>query len=212
MASPIGVEELATRLVNTFISVGTEVITLSLEEISRQTSSAIAIVIGKSGGDGRNRDAIEESSRSNTPPASLGRLQLGTEERVQQQVGKGGVSIECLLDATEEFGTDDAATSPHQRDSTEVQVPLKLGCSSAHQSESLCIGDQLGSIQGISYCGNEFTRIPLEGRMWASQHLLASILSSFNADKHRANTASPIKVTGTPISNATCAVHLPVPF
>ena len=36
--------------------------------------------------------------------------------------------------------------------------------------------------------------------------------SSFKADKHRAKTASPMRVTGIPISSASMAVHLPVPF
>lgn len=42
--------------------------------------------------------------------------------------------------------------------------------------------------------------------------LLASTRSSFNDDKQRENTDSPINVTGIPRSSAEIAVHLPVPF
>ena len=42
--------------------------------------------------------------------------------------------------------------------------------------------------------------------------LLAETLSDFKADRQRAKTASPIRVTGIPKSNADMAVHFPVPF
>ena len=40
----------------------------------------------------------------------------------------------------------------------------------------------------------------------------AATRSSFSADRQRANTASPISVTGMPRSSALMPVHLPVPF
>ena len=40
----------------------------------------------------------------------------------------------------------------------------------------------------------------------------AYCLSLYNDDKQRANTDSPIKVTGMPKSSDSMAVHLPVPF
>ena len=40
----------------------------------------------------------------------------------------------------------------------------------------------------------------------------ATTRSSFSADTQRANTASPIRVSGTPRSRAETPVHLPVPF
>ena len=36
--------------------------------------------------------------------------------------------------------------------------------------------------------------------------------SSFSAERHRANTLSPISVSGIPRSSAEIAVHFPVPF
>ena len=40
----------------------------------------------------------------------------------------------------------------------------------------------------------------------------AATRSSFTAERHRANTASPISVSGMPSSSAATTVHLPVPF
>lgn len=54
---------------------------------------------------------------------------------------------------------------------------------------------------------------PLKGsRSGPDKALEARIRSSLTADKHRAKTASPIKVTGVPKSKALMAVHFPVPF
>ena len=40
----------------------------------------------------------------------------------------------------------------------------------------------------------------------------AFVLSAYNEDRQRANTDSPIRVTGIPKSKDSIAVHLPVPF
>ena len=40
----------------------------------------------------------------------------------------------------------------------------------------------------------------------------AATRSSFSDDRQRANTLSPISVTGWPLSSALITVHLPVPF
>src|SRR5438105_3666969 len=46
----------------------------------------------------------------------------------------------------------------------------------------------------------------------SSQALLAATLSSFIDERLRAKTASPIRVTGVPVSSALMQVHFPVPF
>ena len=53
---------------------------------------------------------------------------------------------------------------------------------------------------------------PLKTSVGPWRTLLASALSLINEDRQRANTDSPISVTGTPLSNAEIAIHLPVPF
>ena len=44
------------------------------------------------------------------------------------------------------------------------------------------------------------------------QSFYASTRSAFIAERQRANTASPMSVSGTPSSSAAMPVHLPVPF
>lgn len=49
-------------------------------------------------------------------------------------------------------------------------------------------------------------------RAGAAMILEARTRSSLMAERHRAKTASPMRVTGMPLSRASMAVHLPVPF
>ena len=44
---PVGVEELATRLIHTLIGVRTKEVTLRLEQICRQARRAVAVVEGE---------------------------------------------------------------------------------------------------------------------------------------------------------------------
>ena len=53
---------------------------------------------------------------------------------------------------------------------------------------------------------------PVKAGIFRSKTLAASTRSSFMAERQRANTASPIRVRGTPSSRAAMPVHLPVPF
>ena len=46
LGEPFGVEKLAAFAVRTFVSMRSEVIPLGLEEVSRQSLAAIAVIIG----------------------------------------------------------------------------------------------------------------------------------------------------------------------
>lgn len=71
MAGPVGVEELTALLVNTFVSVGTEVITLGLSQVSGQASSSQTVEVSQSGGDGRDGDTASNGEGSNASPTRL---------------------------------------------------------------------------------------------------------------------------------------------
>ena len=53
---------------------------------------------------------------------------------------------------------------------------------------------------------------PVKGGTVRLKTLAASTRSAFIAERQRANTASPMSVSGTPSSRAAMPVHLPVPF
>jgi hypothetical protein len=71
VTGPVGVEELSALLVNAFVSVGTEVITLSLSQVGGQASSSQTVKVSQSGRDGGNGDTASNGEGSNASPARL---------------------------------------------------------------------------------------------------------------------------------------------
>lgn len=53
-------------------------------------------------------------------------LHLVDEVRIEEQVLQVGVLVEGFLDVTQELGSDDATASPHQSDTSVVQVPVEF--------------------------------------------------------------------------------------
>ena len=53
---------------------------------------------------------------------------------------------------------------------------------------------------------------PLNSGIFLPNSFAAITRSSFMAERQRENTASPMRVSGTPSSSAAMPVHLPVPF
>src|SRR5436853_3215075 len=52
VAGPVGMEELAARLVDAFVSMGAEVVALSLQQVRGKTFGAVAVVEGEGGAEG----------------------------------------------------------------------------------------------------------------------------------------------------------------
>ena len=48
------------------------------------------------------------------------------EEIINKEIVKGWVFVKSLLDVTQESRFDDATSSPHQRNSSVVQIPAKF--------------------------------------------------------------------------------------
>lgn len=128
---------------------GSKVIPLSLEEVGWQLFMSVTIIEGQSCGETGHGDAVLDSSADCSAPRLLTILHSITEERVQQQVLQLSVSVKRLFDFTQEDTSDDAASSPHQCDRAVVKGPAKLyGCLS-QQHEALCVGDDLGGVEGL---------------------------------------------------------------
>src|SRR5262245_24451400 len=129
-AGPVGVEELAARLVEALISVGAEVVALRLEEIGRQAARAVAVVVSQRATHGRHGNAVGGGRADHATPAALRPADLAGEEGVHEQVDELGVAIERLLDLPQEGASDDAPAAPHERDAAVVELPVaRLGLS-----------------------------------------------------------------------------------
>ena len=68
---PLRVEELAFRLVQALVGVGTEEVALGLEEVGGEAFGAVAVVVAEGGGERRNRDAVEGGDAHHFAPALL---------------------------------------------------------------------------------------------------------------------------------------------
>lgn len=106
--------------------VGTEVVTLGLQDVGREVLGAEAVVEGEGGGEGRGRDTPESTLGDDVTPASLGLLDGLVEEVGEQQVLKVGVGTVGSSDVLQEDGADDAATTPHESNLRLLELPAVL--------------------------------------------------------------------------------------
>ena len=129
--------------------VGTEVVTLGLQQVGGQVLGAVAVVEAEGSGEGRQRDTPESGLADHVAPAALGGLDGLLEEVVEQQVLEVGVVAVSVGDVLQEDGADNAATAPHQSDGGLVQLPAVLLGSVLDEHEALGVGDNLRGIQGL---------------------------------------------------------------
>jgi len=106
--------------------VGTEVVTLSLQQVGRKLLGAVAIVEAEGGAEGRSGDTPESGLADDVSPSLLGVVDGLVEEVVKQEVLQVRVLAVRVGDVLQEDGADDAATTPHQGDGWLVQLPVVL--------------------------------------------------------------------------------------
>jgi hypothetical protein len=167
-ASPVNVDVLALGEVlvgelrlNTE-SVGTEVVTLGLQQIGGQVLGAVAVVEAESSGEGRQRNTPDSRLGDNVSPARLsGGDGLG-EELIEEQVLKVGVVAVGVGDVLQEDGADNAATAPHEGDGRLVELPVVFLGGVLDEHEALGVGDNLGGIQSLLEVIDEGSLVTLE--------------------------------------------------
>ena len=71
MTRPVGVEKLASRPIDAFVLVRTEVIALGLQQIRRQTRIPESVVVAQRRRHGRNPHAVQDRRGHHTPPCLL---------------------------------------------------------------------------------------------------------------------------------------------
>ena len=142
--------------------VGTEVVTLGLQQVGGQVLGAVAVVEAESSGEGGQRDTPHSGLGDNVSPA---RLSVGDglgEELIEEQVLKVGVVAVGVGDVLQEDGADNAATAPHKGDGRLVELPAILLGGVLNEHEALSIGDNLGGIKGLLEVIDEGSLVTLE--------------------------------------------------
>ena len=126
MSRPIGVEELAARLVHALVSVRAEEIALGLQQVGGQAPRAVPVVKRQRRAEGRRGHAVLGGQNHAAAPGCLVVDQRLAEEVIEEQVAQARVLVEGFLDLAQETAADNAATPPHQSDTAEIEVPALI--------------------------------------------------------------------------------------
>jgi len=154
-AGPVDVDVLALGEVLVGIlgldaeGVGTEVVTLGLQQVGREVLGAVAVVEAEGSAEGRERDTPEGRLADNVSPAGLSVVDGLVEEVVEQEVLEVGVVAVSVGNVLEEDGADDAATTPHEGNGGLVQLPAVLLSGLLDEHEALSVGDDLRGVEGL---------------------------------------------------------------
>lgn len=106
--------------------VGTEVVTLGLEQVGGQVLGAVTVEPRQGGGEAGGGDSEKGGLGDDVSPAGLSLVDSLVEEVVEEQVLQLGVVAVSSSDVLQEDGADDATTSPHESDGRLVKLPAVL--------------------------------------------------------------------------------------
>ena len=154
-AGPVDVDVLVLREVLVGVlgldaeGVGTEVVTLGLQQVGREVLGTVTVVEAESSAEGRQRDTQDSSLADDVSPALLSVVDSVGEEAVEQKVVEVRVVTVGVGDVLEENGTDNATTTPHEGDGGVVQLPAVLLSSLPDEHKTLGVGDDLRGIEGL---------------------------------------------------------------
>lgn len=154
-AGPVDVDVLVLREVLVGVlgldaeGVGTEVVTLGLQQVGREVLGTVTVVEAESSAEGRQRDTQNSSLADDVSPALLSVVDSVGEELVEQKVVEVRVVTVGVSDVLEENGTDNATTTPHESDGWVVQLPAILLSSLPDEHKALGVGDDLRGIEGL---------------------------------------------------------------
>ena len=129
--------------------VGTEVVTLGLQQVGREVLGTVTVVEAEGSAEGRQRDTQDSSLADDVSPALLSVVDSVGEEAVEQKVVEVRVVTVGVGDVLEENRTDNATATPHEGDGGVVQLPAVLLSSLPDEHKSLGVGDDLRGIEGL---------------------------------------------------------------
>ena len=128
----------------------TEIVTLCLNQVGSRIERAQAVEITQGRTHGRQGYATQGAFCNHLTPRRQSDLYLGAEEVVEQQVLQLRILPVRIRNLLQEYGTDNTAFTPYLCNRAEVQVPSVTFGSAANQRKTLCIRNQLRSIQGLA--------------------------------------------------------------
>lgn len=166
--------------------VGTEVITLSLEEVGGQVFGSVAIKPRQGSGERGDGETKERGLGDDVSPAGLSLVDGLVEEVVKEEVLKVGVVAIGGGDVLEEDGADNTATTPHEGNGGLVELPAVLLGRLLHKHEALGVGDDLGGIEGLLEVLEELLLVTLEGGGTANKLELGGSLDTLLLDARQA--------------------------
>src|SRR6187549_792746 len=102
-------EELTAGCVHPFVGVRAEEVALLLEQVGGKARRAIRVVIRQRRVKGGHWYAKFGGGRNYAPPVVLAAIDLALEERIEQEIGKFGVTLISFGNLLQEAGADDAA-------------------------------------------------------------------------------------------------------
>ena len=106
--------------------VGTEVVTLGLQQVGGQGLGAVAVVEAEGSAESGGGDTPEGTLADNVSPALLGVVDGLVEEVVEEEVLEVGVLAVGLGDVLQEDRADNATTAPHEGNGGLVELPAVL--------------------------------------------------------------------------------------
>src|SRR5579859_1318805 len=162
-------EELATRLIQSFVSMRTKVIPLSLEQIGRQAGAAVAVVESKGRTESGHRNAFLHRGRDGISPCAMRSIESLFEKWRQHEIGEFWMTLEGLFDLAEKHAANNATPSPHQGDTAIIELPLVLLSGGAHQHIPLGVRDYLRSVEGLAYVLDYPAAFPFDSRIGPTQ-------------------------------------------
>lgn len=142
--------------------VGTEVVTLRLDEVGRDDLAAVAVEEGEGSGESGERNTPDDALSNDTPPTRLSLVEGLVEEVVEQEGFETLVLGVGSGDVAEEDGLDNATTTPHLSNASIVEVPALLLGSLTHEHEALRVRDDLGGVESLLEIIDELLLVTLE--------------------------------------------------
>ncbi|STJ43803.1 Uncharacterised protein [Escherichia coli] len=136
-----------TFFINALISMRTEIVTLCLDQVRRQNSGTVAVIIGNRSGEGRNRDTVLYCISNDIAQRLLVVIGNLLEVRSQQQVSDLRIFGISIGDFLQELRTDDAASTENLRDFAVVQIPVVLFRRRTQLREALGVRNDFAQIQ-----------------------------------------------------------------
>lgn len=136
-----------TFFIDALISMCTEIVTLCLDQVCRQNSGTVAVIIGNRSGEGRNRDTVLYCISNDIAQRLLIVIGDLLKVRSQQQVSDLRIFGVCIGDFLQELRTDDAASTENLRDFAVVQIPVVFFRRSTQLREALSVRNDFAQIQ-----------------------------------------------------------------